>query len=163
MVEAEIGGTGCYVEFRGVPPEVGVPKIRVRDIMAAVCAHRGLTLDELTYPGKRQYIARSRQMVMWLADKIRPDQSLGAVARALKRTDHTTTLWGVRKIDALIASGCQDTIRGLVEVVARLGIEKVDMTGEPRCRLTEIARAERDARREAEKAKRWNTQQSMTG
>jgi hypothetical protein len=154
VVEAEMSeDAGYYVEFRGAPP-----KVQVRRIMEAVCAQRGISLGELTAPGRTDFPAKSRQMVMWLADRLRPDLSYLTIARMLGRTDHTTVMWGVRRIERLIAKGDNAVINGLVNVCGRLGIERVDMTSEKTCRLTETARAERDMRR----GKGWNTNRSQT-
>lgn len=143
MVEAEIAQSeGAYILFRNVPP-----KIPLRRIMEAVCAHRGLTLAELLVPDRTKYAARSRQMVMWLADQLRPDLSLRTVARILGRTDHTTVYHGILQTNKQIQSGCPYTINTLVEASRKLGMERIDMTGRPRCRLTETAQEEREARR----------------
>lgn len=159
MVEVEITEMSrpeCFVVFQGVPP-----RIPVRDIMEAMCKHRGHTHDELVAPGRTSYVARSRQMVMWLADRLRPDLSFKTVARLLNRSDHSTVIWGVNKIERLIKAGDLNTILSLVEMSRRLGIEAIDMNQPRTARLTPVALEER-SRRER-KTEPWTTQPFMGG
>lgn len=157
MVEAEVSEPeGCYVLFRG-----RLPRVSVKQIMEEMCKHRGHTLDELIAPGRLSYVARSRQLVMWLADRLRPDLSFLTVAKMLGRHDHTTVIWGVKRIERLVASGCPHTILALTEMCRRLGIETIDMARPSSVRLTPVALEER-ARRKVKEDK-WITPQSMLG
>lgn len=157
MVEAEVAQDGgCYVVFRGAPP-----KITFRQIMDAVCRHRGLTLSELVSPGRESFKARSRQMVMWLADRLRPDLSFSVIARMLGRGDHTTVIHGINRIDRLIASGCPHTIASLAQSSNRLGIEGVDMNAPREGRLSDFAIEERMRRKR--KKQSWITPPYTTG
>ena len=112
--------------------------------MEEVCKHRGHTMAELVAPGRKAYVVRSRQMVMWLADKLRPDLSFLSVARFLGRTDHTTAIFGVGRIERLIKSGDPSTIQSLTELCRTLGIPTIDMARP--VRLTPLALEERIAR-----------------
>lgn len=149
MVEDQVAGEkpleGCFVAFQGRPP-----RISVRSIADAVCKYRVHHLPELVAKGRTAYVARSRQMVMWLADRIRPDMSFLTIARMLGRSDHTTVVWGINKIDRLIQSGCPKTIGDLVAVCRDLGIETVDMSAPRAGRLSAVAVEERSRRERKE-------------
>ena len=72
----------------------------LRDIEAAVCARFGLTPEILRSNKKHRGIARPRQIVMYLAREMTP-LSYPRIAAWFHR-DHTTVLWGERRIRQLI-------------------------------------------------------------
>lgn len=72
----------------------------LRDIEAAVCARFGLTPEILRGPKKHRGIARPRQIVMYLAREMTL-LSYPRIAAWFHR-DHTTVLWGERRIRQLM-------------------------------------------------------------
>jgi chromosomal replication initiator protein len=72
----------------------------LRDIEMAVCARFGLTPEILRGPQKQRGIARPRQIVMYLAREMTP-LSYPRIAAWFHR-DHTTVLWGERRIRQLM-------------------------------------------------------------
>ena len=72
----------------------------LRDIEAAVCARFGLTPEILRGPRRERGIARPRQIVMYLAREMTP-LSYPRIAAWFHR-DHTTVLWGERRIRQLM-------------------------------------------------------------
>jgi len=72
----------------------------LRDIEMAVCARFGLTPEILRGPKKHRGIARPRQIVMYLAREMTP-LSYPRIGAWFHR-DHTTVLWGERRIRQLM-------------------------------------------------------------
>ncbi len=75
--------------------------LSVNDIAAAVANYYGITIDEITGPGRTRKIARPRQLVMYLARE-ETDASLPQIGKALGDRDHTTVLYGCDRIQDLI-------------------------------------------------------------
>lgn len=61
----------------------------------------GLTMEDLCGEIRTRDIARPRQVAMFLMRELCPHLSLPAIGRLLGGRDHTTVLWGVRRIEAL--------------------------------------------------------------
>lgn len=80
--------------------ETETPTPSLRDIEAAVCARFGLTPEILRGPKKQRGIARPRQIVMFLAREMTP-LSYPRIGAHFHR-DHTTVLFGERRIRALM-------------------------------------------------------------
>ena len=72
----------------------------LRDIEAAVCARFGLTVEQLRGPGRVRGIARPRQIIMYLAREMTV-LSYPRIGAYFHR-DHTTVLWGERRIRQLM-------------------------------------------------------------
>jgi chromosomal replication initiator protein len=76
------------------------PAFGIRDIETAVAAHFGLTREEMRGMSRKRAVARPRQVAMFLAREI-TGQSLPRIGQQFAR-DHTTVLYGVRKIARLM-------------------------------------------------------------
>ena len=72
----------------------------VRAIAEQVAMDLGLSLDEILGPTRRQPITRARQLIMYRAHQA--GHSLSHIGRCLNR-DHTSVLWGIRRIEDLLA------------------------------------------------------------
>jgi chromosomal replication initiation ATPase DnaA len=76
------------------------PTPSLRDIEAAACARFGLTVEQLRGPRRNIYVARPRQIVMYLAREMTP-LSYPRIGAHFHR-DHTTVLSGERRIRELM-------------------------------------------------------------
>jgi chromosomal replication initiator protein len=92
--------------------------LSIDDISAAVADYYGLTVEELTGPGRTRKVARPRQLVMYLARE-ETDSSLPQIGKALGDRDHTTILYGCDKVEDLIETN-PSLRREVLEIKARL-------------------------------------------
>lgn len=63
----------------------------------------GLTMEDLRSDTRKRDVARPRQVAMFLMRELCPHLSLPAIGRLLGGRDHTTILWGVRRVEAIKA------------------------------------------------------------
>lgn len=90
----------------------------VAEIQKVVAAHYGLTTTELISDCRMRYVARPRQVAMWIAKQI-TTRSLPDIGRRFGNRDHTTVLHAVRRIEGLIetnpeiARDCTDLLETL--------------------------------------------------
>lgn len=92
-----------------------------RAVINAAAIIAAIDPKELVGPCRRRYLIRGRQLAMYGLVRVR-GLTLWDAGRYLRR-DHTTVLHGVRKIEAEIAAGNEETIEAvakLQETVARL-------------------------------------------
>lgn len=68
----------------------------VRDVMRATCLYYGIEHKDLISHRKPASLVLARQVAMFLSVEL-TDRSLPQIGHAMNR-DHTTVLWGVRKI-----------------------------------------------------------------
>jgi chromosomal replication initiator protein len=73
-----------------------------RHIQRVVCARYGVALVDLLSERRTRYVARARQIAVWLCRHATP-LSLPQIGRAFRR-DHTTILYSVNHVDALMAA-----------------------------------------------------------
>jgi hypothetical protein len=114
--------------------------VKISDIIAASALHFGLKEAEIKGSCRRRDIARARQIVGYLARELTA-QSYPVIARHLGDKDHTTILWGCRKIAALIAGSHE----GMVTHVQ--AVRELVLSGNPRAAL---AAKNAEAKRRAE-------------
>lgn len=114
--------------------------VKISDIVAASALHFGLKEAEIKGTCRRRDIARARQVVGYLSRELTA-QSYPVIARQLGNKDHTTILWGYRKIAELIAGNRE----GMVAHVQ--AIRELVLSGNPRAAL---AARNADAKRRAE-------------
>lgn len=74
-------------------------KPTAKQIIAHVAQRRGLTVEDLTGPGKVKRVAHARHEAMWEIRQ-RTTLSFPQIASRLNRKDHTTALHGVRAHEA---------------------------------------------------------------
>lgn len=74
---------------------------RMSEIRRAVCDYYGLSEIDLLSERRFRKISRPRQIAMWLAKNM-TTRSFPEIARQLRRSDHTTIMYGVQAIDNLI-------------------------------------------------------------
>lgn len=98
-------------------------KLTVRTIQDRVCSEMGVPMRELLSARRSQQTARCRQVAMYLAVEL-TSASYPQVGRAFDR-DHTTVLYGVRKIREALAVD-HDLARVVGELTARLTSEETD-------------------------------------
>lgn len=75
--------------------------VNCEDVLQAVCAYYGVSLEDLTGPRRSRGVTVPRQMVMYLSRKI-TDSSLPRIGMMLGGRDHSTVLHGCAKIESLI-------------------------------------------------------------
>jgi chromosomal replication initiator protein len=94
------------------------PAPMIRDIQRAVCGRfAGVSLNDVLSPRRMPEIIMPRQIAMYLARSL-TTKSFPTIAAAFGDRDHTTIIYGVRKIDRLIR---QDD--GLKQMVASISNE----------------------------------------
>ena len=74
----------------------------IREIQETVASYYGLTVGELTSPGRTRQLCAPRHLAMFLARE-RTAASLPELGRAFRR-DHTSVLHAVRKLRADLAN-----------------------------------------------------------
>jgi chromosomal replication initiator protein len=74
---------------------------KIADAVAAVAHEFKLPTSALTGERGRSDVSFARHVVMWLARNYVPRASFERIGRALGNRDHTTILFGVRKIEAM--------------------------------------------------------------
>jgi chromosomal replication initiation ATPase DnaA len=74
----------------------------VPGILSRVCAHYGITHDELVGPRRPQHVADARAFAAWLLRE--RGIAYQRIAALLGRQDHSTVLRGVRKVEAARSS-----------------------------------------------------------
>ncbi len=75
--------------------------LSVLDIQTAVCLEFGVAQIEMTSDRRAKDVARPRQVAMYLAKRL-TRKSLPAIGRCFAKKDHTTVMWAVNRITALI-------------------------------------------------------------
>jgi len=131
--------------------------VGVRDIIAAAVLHFRLTKSDFLSKSRRRELARARQVVMFVAREITP-ASLPMIGRELGGLDHTSVLFGARKIAALIADGRE----GMADHVK--AVRDLATSGNPKAALrmrdakSRHAALEAVAEQEAEEAIRHSEQ-----
>lgn len=75
---------------------------RVAEIQAAVCAHYGLTANDMVSTCRLRSVTRPRQVAMYLARRLTV-RSLPEIGRAFGGRDHTTVSYGVASIHDRLA------------------------------------------------------------
>jgi chromosomal replication initiator protein len=76
----------------------------IAEIQEAICAHFGLSTEELLSAGRSSRVAWPRQLAMYLAREI-TGASLPAIGREFGGRDHTTVLHACRRASARLTSG----------------------------------------------------------
>lgn len=69
-------------------------------IQKAVAAYYNLSVNELLSDRRSRYVARPRQVAMWLCKRL-TKRSLPDIGRRFGNRDHTTVLHAIRRIEAL--------------------------------------------------------------
>ena len=75
-------------------------------IIKTTCEYYNIRQADITGSSRARAVARPRQMVMFLS-KTLTSRSYPEIARKLGGRDHTTVLYGVRKIEELMAVDSQ--------------------------------------------------------
>ena len=75
-------------------------RITIAEIQRRVADHFELRLDDMTSPCRQRFVARPRQVGMYLAHTL-AGRSLPQIGRAFGNRDHTTVLHACRQIEAL--------------------------------------------------------------
>ncbi len=85
-------------------------------IMERVAAIYGLSIDDLTGPSRKQPLALSRQIAMYLCREL-TDMSLPKIGMAFGDRDHTTVLHAVERVKGLMQSDMHvfDEVTGLCQ------------------------------------------------
>ncbi len=86
------------------------------EIFNAVCDYYDVVRVQLLGPDRHMRIARSRHIVVFLAREL-TEMSFGEIALRLDRKDHTTALYGYRRIKRDCAA--DDELRAQLENIKR--------------------------------------------
>ncbi|MBD3764109.1 MAG: chromosomal replication initiator protein DnaA [Rhodobacterales bacterium] len=81
-------------------------KVTIEEIQRKVAEHYNVRLSDLIGPKRVRTIARPRQIAMYLAKQMTL-RSLPEIGRRFGGRDHTTILYGVKKIEELISTDSQ--------------------------------------------------------
>ena len=73
----------------------------VATILALVCAVTGVRLDDLLGPRRQRSLAWPRHFATYMLKQVRSDLSYPAIARVLKRADHTTCLAALQRFELI--------------------------------------------------------------
>lgn len=76
---------------------LGQPKAKILEVMAVVCAGEKITLAEMKSKSRKREFAYPRQLAMYLSRQL-TGRSYPAIAQLMGDRDHTTILYGYRKI-----------------------------------------------------------------
>jgi chromosomal replication initiation ATPase DnaA len=88
---------------------------RIADIIRASAKFYGFTLPEMLSVRKNQKLVRARHVAMYLCRKL-TSHSLPHIGRRFGGRDHTTVMYGLAKISALIADGDLALIGDLAQI-----------------------------------------------
>lgn len=81
-------------------------KVTMDEIIKRTCEYYNIKQSDLTGSSRMRSVARPRQMAMFLCKKL-TRKSLPEIARKIGGRDHTTVLYGVRKIEELMTVDSQ--------------------------------------------------------
>lgn len=115
---------------------------KVSDIMAATVLHFRISSADLRGDCRRRDLARARQVVFFLAREM-TSASYPAIASQMGGKDHSTAIWGAKKIKELI----EDKRENMIEHVA--AIREMILSGDPKAALKQ---RETEAKRRAAEA-----------
>lgn len=96
------------------------PTLDMRRIMRAVSEISGVGEGHLVSPRRARFMARPRQVVMYIA-RTHTGLSLPTIGRWLGHRDHTTVMHGSQKIKAMLEAGDEEITALVSRVEAALG------------------------------------------
>lgn len=99
---APVDAALAEVVLRDLLPENGAPHIVPATIIAATASYFGLTVEDLCGSSRSRVLVSARQIAMYLCREL-TDQSLPKIGQAFGGRDHTTVMYGERKIRLLMA------------------------------------------------------------
>jgi chromosomal replication initiator protein len=79
-------------------------EVQIADVIGAVAHRFGVTSEEICGPRRMKEIVRPRQIAYLIAASVCPRASLPAIGRAFGDRDHTTILWGIRRVREAMAA-----------------------------------------------------------
>lgn len=86
-----------------IDPTTGKKKTGIEDIKRVVARYYQVSVHDIISGRRTANVIRPRQVAMYLAKTMTP-LSLPQIGRRIGNKDHTTVLYGVRKITRLLAS-----------------------------------------------------------
>lgn len=101
-------------DIPGIVAAFYIRRMTVKRIQETVAAHYRIPETEMTSERRARWVARPRQVAMFLARELTP-QSLPAIGRMFGGRDHTTVIHAIRKVERLMRAD-----EGIYEDVARL-------------------------------------------
>jgi chromosomal replication initiator protein len=113
-VTAELAGE----VLAGLYPELTPRRRSVADIQERICAHFGISMDQLLSTSRAQPVAWPRQIAMYLAREL-TDATLPAIGRAFGGRNHTTVLHACRRTEQRMAADPEtyETVRRLTDTL----------------------------------------------
>jgi chromosomal replication initiator protein len=109
-------------ELRAVKP-TPITAEKPLDIQVAVCNYFGVTLQEMFSPARHQAIVFPRAIAMYLC-RHRLGMSYPAMGEAFGGRDHTTVIAAIRKVDQMIRSNNQFTVRAIDQLEEKLNSDR---------------------------------------
>lgn len=91
------------------------------DILKAVAAASGFTLEQMIGPRRGARLARARHVAVLLLSDLRPDLTMTAIGRLMGNRDHTSILHARNQARRRIANPADVSGRWYAESKARLG------------------------------------------
>jgi chromosomal replication initiator protein len=109
-VTAELAGE----VLAGLYPELTPRRRSVADIQEQICAHFGISMEQLLSTSRARPVAWPRQLAMYLSREL-TDATLPAIGRAFGGRNHTTVLHACRRIEQRMAADPEtyETVRRL--------------------------------------------------
>lgn len=105
--------------FRAARVVLGKRVDRIVRIQKVCCRYFGISMKVMNSPSRKAHIVYARHVGMYLTRGL-SHYSLPEIARRFGREDHTTSLYAVNKIEALLKTDKQlgEDIRALSEILA---------------------------------------------
>jgi chromosomal replication initiation ATPase DnaA len=105
------------VSFAGRSLFQPVPgRITIRRVLEATAAHFRVSVGDLTSHERQQPLARRRQVAYYAARRV-TGRSLPFIARYIGGRDHSTILWGVRRVEARLDAGDVETSAAVDQII----------------------------------------------
>ena len=91
----------------------------IKKIVQSVARHYRVSVPDILSARRTAAIIRPRQVAMYLSKVLTP-RSLPEIGKHMGGRDHTTVLYGARRVEALLADGCEDTTNAVEAISAHL-------------------------------------------
>ena len=78
-------------------------RVRAHDLLQAAARAGGVDVDRMKGADRTRRIARGRQRVCWILNRIRHDMSLNQIGVAIGRRDHSTVSYAIDTVDERLA------------------------------------------------------------
>lgn len=105
-----------------IPPPLRISqsaRIPVKDVIEMTALHFGLTVNEITSPGREARIVRPRQVGFYIASKLTP-VGFKEIGRRFGLRDHSSVIHGCDKIQAALEAAQPETMAAVEKLMGAL-------------------------------------------